>query len=293
MSLRLLHVHAHPDDESSKGAATTALYVAQGVEVVVATCTGGERGSILNPKLDQPENWKRLPALRRAEMAKAAEVLGVRQVWLGYVDSGMPEEGEELPLDAFARMNPEEAARPLVKLIREFRPQVLTTYDENGGYPHPDHIQCHRVSLAAVAAAADPLRWPELGEAWEVPKLYYDMTLHRARFAALDAAMHQAGLGHPYADWLNSWDGLARDTRLTTFVPCADYFAVRNEALRAHASQVDPDGPWFSVPLEIQQAGWPTEDYQLVSATVPVEFPEKDLFAGVRGPIDLAEGYSI
>ena len=83
------------------------------------------------------------------------------------------------------------------------------------------------------------------------------------------------------------------DRRLTTFVPCADYFAVRNEALRAHASQVDPDGPWFSVPLEIQQAGWPTEDYQLVSSAVPVELPEQDLFAGLRGPVDLAEGYSI
>ena len=160
MNLRLLNVHAHPDDESSKGAATTAYYIAQGVEVMVATCTGGERGSILNPKMENPENWANLPELRRAEMVKAAGILGIEQVWLGYVDSGLPEEGEELPTEAFARLDPEVAAGPLVKVIRDFRPQVLTTYDENGGYPHPDHIMCHLISMAAVTAAADPLAWP-------------------------------------------------------------------------------------------------------------------------------------
>lgn len=289
MSLRLLHVHAHPDDESSKGAATTAYYVAQGVRVMVATCTGGERGSILNPKMETPENWKNLPVLRKSEMAKAAEILGIEQVWLGYVDSGMPEEGEELPPDAFARLDPAVAAGPLVKVIREFRPQVLTTYDENGGYPHPDHIQCHRVSMAAVDAAADPDAWPEHGEPWQVPKVYYDMSLHRGRFAALDAAMHQAGLERPYAEWLAEWgEDPERLARLTTFVPCADYFSVRNAALLAHATQIDPDGRWFAVPLEIQQAGWPTEDYQLVRSTVPVKLPEDDLFAGLREGEDAA-----
>jgi mycothiol S-conjugate amidase len=283
MSLRMLHVHAHPDDESSKGAATTAYYVAQGVRVVVATCTGGERGSILNPKMESPENWKNLAALRKAEMTKAASILGIEQVWLGYVDSGMPDDGEELPPDAFARLDPELAAGPLVKVIREFRPQVLTTYDESGGYPHPDHIQCHRVSMAAVAAAADPEAWPELGEPWQVPKVYYDMTLHRGRYAALDAAMHRAGLGRPYAEWLAQWgEDPERLSRLTTFVPCSDYFDVRNAALLAHATQIDPEGRWFAVPLEVQKAGWPTEDFQLVRSTVPVELPESDLFAGLR-----------
>ncbi len=290
MSLRLLNVHAHPDDESSKGAATTAYYVAQGVRVMVATCTGGERGSILNPNMETPENWKNLPALRKAEMAKAAEILGIEQVWLGYVDSGMPDEGEELPADAFARLDPAVAAGPLVKVIREFRPQVLTTYDENGGYPHPDHIQCHRVSMAAVDAAADPDAWPEYGEPWQVPKVYYDMSLHRGRFAALDAAMHKAGLERPYAEWLAEWgEDPERLARLTTFVPCSDYFSVRNAALLAHATQIDPDGRWFAVPLEIQQAGWPTEDYQLVRSTVPVQLPEDDLFAGLREGADAEE----
>lgn len=284
MSLRLLHVHAHPDDESSKGAATTAYYVAQGVQVVVATCTGGERGSILNSKMDTPENWARLPELRRAEMAEAARILGIEQVWLGFTDSGMPEPGEDLPDDAFALLDPAEAAGPLVKVIRELRPQVLTTYDEHGGYPHPDHVMCHKVSMAAVEAAADPAAWPEHGEPWQVAKVYYDMSLHRGRYAALDAAMHEAGLGRPYAEWLAEWtEDAAKHARLTTFVPCAEYFSVRNAALLAHATQIDPDGRWFAVPLEIQQAGWPTEDYQLVRSTVPVKLPESDLFAGLRG----------
>jgi mycothiol S-conjugate amidase len=284
MNLRLLHVHAHPDDESSKGAATTAYYVAQGVQVLVATCTGGERGSILNPKLETPENEANLPALRRAEMTRAAEILGIQQVWLGYVDSGLPEGDEELPPEAFARLDPEVAAGPLVKVIREFRPQVLTTYDENGGYPHPDHIMCHKISMAAVAAAADPDAWPEHGEPWQVGKVYYDRSLHRARFAALDALMHESGLGTPYSEWLKERPEEELESRLTTFVPCSEFFAVRNAALLAHATQIDPDGWWFAVPLEIQQAGWPTEDFELVRSMVPVSFPESDLFAGLREP---------
>ncbi|PKQ21696.1 MAG: mycothiol conjugate amidase Mca, partial [Actinobacteria bacterium HGW-Actinobacteria-5] len=145
------------------------------------------------------------------------------------------------------------------------------------------HIQCHRVSMAAVDAAADPSAWPEHGEPWVVPKVYYDMTLHRGRFAALDAAMHEAGMERPYAEWLTQWsEDTDRLSRLTTFVPCADFFEVRNRALLAHATQIDPDGRWFAVPLEIQKAGWPTEDYQLVRSTVAVTLPESDLFAGVR-----------
>jgi mycothiol S-conjugate amidase len=280
--MKLLHVHAHPDDESSKGAATTAYYVAQGVEVMVATCTGGERGSILNPKMDSPQNWANLAELRRAEMAKAAHILGIHQVWLGYVDSGLPEGEEELPPEAFARIDPEVAAGPLVKVIREFRPQVLTTYDENGGYPHPDHIMCHRISIAAVTAAADPQAWPEHGEPWQVAKVYYDRSLHRGRFAALDAAMHKAGLGNPFTEWLQRMGSDETESRLTTFIPCAEFFEVRNAALLAHATQIDPDGQWFAVPLAIQKAGWPTEDFELVRSTVPVTLPESDLFAGLR-----------
>lgn len=281
--LRLLAVHAHPDDESSKGAATMARYVAEGVRVLVATCTGGERGDILNPRIDSPENRANIVELRRREMARAREILGVDQTWLGFVDSGLPE-GDPLPPlpeGCFALEDVDIAAGRLVRVIREFRPHVLLAYDENGGYPHPDHVMTHRISVAALDAAADADAWPEHGPAWQVLKVYYHMGFHRQRFASLDRLMHEHGLESPYAERLRSWRGPDLAERLTTFVPCADWFSVRDEALRAHATQVDPDGFWFAVPLEIQKLGWPTEDYQLVRSRVPTRLPEDDLFAGI------------
>ncbi len=262
-----------------------ARYVSEGAAVMVATFTGGERGDILNPRADTPETKADLPGVRRAEMAEAARILGVEHVWLGFVDSGLPE-GDPLPPlppGCFAIESVEDAARPLVEVIRRFQPHVLTTYDENGGYPHPDHIMTHRATMAALELA-DSDRWPELGSSWRVPKVYYHMTFHRERARALDRAMHEHGLESPYRERLRRWpDDPEQASRLTTFVPCADWFSVRDDALRAHATQVDPDGFWFAVPLAIQQAAWPTEDYQLVNSTVATQIPECDLFAGL-GP---------
>src|SRR6185312_13274236 len=163
-------VHAHPDDESSKGAATCARYIREGVDVLVVTCTDGSRGDILNPQLKtdpavQAEIEANLPEVRRKEMDAAREILGVRQAWLGFVDSGLPE-GDPLPPlpgGCFALQDVEKAAEPLVRLIREFRPHVITTYDENGGYPHPDHIMTHKISMVAFEAAGDPARYPGAG----------------------------------------------------------------------------------------------------------------------------------
>ena len=287
--LRLMAVHAHPDDESSKGAATMARYVAEDVDVLVVTCTGGERGDVLNPKLDRPEVWRDLPEIRRREMERAREILGVRQAWLGFVDSGYVEgyteadHFDKLPEDAFAREPLEVATAPLVKLMREFRPHVVTTYDEDGGYPHPDHIMCHRVSVEAFDAAGDPERYKEFGSAWQPMKLYYQISFSKARIVALHDAILAAGLESPYEEWLermeDAWD---KGDRITTRVPCGDYFGVRDDALRAHATQVDPDGRWFATPLEIQKQAWPTEDYELVRSTVDAVSPEDDLFAGIR-----------
>lgn len=280
--LRLMAVHAHPDDESSKGAATVARYVGEGVQVLVVTCTGGERGDILNPAMDTPENLANITELRRHEMARAREILGVDQTWLGFVDSGLPE-GDPLPPlpeGCFALADLGEASDRLARIIRQFRPHVLTTYDENGGYPHPDHIMTHTVSMAAVERATDPDA-PELGEPWQVLKVYYHMGFHRRRFATLDRLMHEHGIESPYAERLRTWDLDDLAERLTTFVPCADFFHVRDDALRAHATQVDPDGFWFAVPLDIQKLGWPTEDYQLVRSMVETTIPEDDLFAGI------------
>ncbi|GAA2612573.1 mycothiol conjugate amidase Mca [Dactylosporangium fulvum] len=283
--LRLMAVHAHPDDESSKGAAAMAKYAAEGIDVLVVTCTGGERGSVLNPKLDRPDVWENIATIRRAEMDRAREILGVRQAWLGFVDSGFPE-GDPLPPlpeDSFGLVDPEEGAAPLVELIRSFKPHVITTYDEEGGYPHPDHIMTHKITMVAFEAAADPARYPDRGEPWQPLKLYYNMGWSRARMMALHEAMLDAAGESPYTDWIKEWDN-RRDVgdRVTTRVPCGEYFEIRDDALRAHATQVDPDGFWFAVPLPIQQKVWPTEDYELVKSHVETRQPEDDLFTGVR-----------
>ncbi|WP_407560784.1 mycothiol conjugate amidase Mca [Streptomyces sp. 184] len=284
--LRLMAVHAHPDDESSKGAATMAKYVSEGVEVLVATCTGGERGSILNPKL-QGDAFieKNMHEVRRKEMAEAREILGVKQAWLGFVDSGLPE-GDPLPPlpdGCFALKEVDEAAEALVRLIREFKPQVITTYDENGGYPHPDHIMTHKITMAAFDAAGDPARYPDAGEPWQPLKVYYNQGFNRPRTVALHEAMLTRGLESPYGEWLERWKEFERKERtITTYVPCDEFFPVRDKALIAHATQIDPDGPWFKVPMEIQQEVWPTEEYELAKSLVDTSLPEDDLFAGIR-----------
>ena len=285
--LRLMAVHAHPDDESSKGAAATAKYVAEGVEVLVVTCTGGERGDVLNEQAAAEVAELGLEEVRRREMARAAEILGVRQVWLGFPDSGFPEGDPLPPLPAgcFAALPLKVVASPLVALIREFQPQVVTTYDENGGYPHPDHIRTHEVTMAAVAAAADPAMYLGVGGApWQVSKVYYNQQFSKQRVLALHLAMTDADLESPYDDWLKDWKDRPEDAdRLTTRVDAAAWFEVRDQALLAHRTQIDPEGRWFAVPMELQKSVWPTEDFQLARSTIAVELPENDLFAGLRG----------
>jgi len=294
--LRLVHVHAHPDDESSKGAASSARYAAEGVQVTVVTCTGGEAGSILNKKMDRPEIVENLIAVRRAEMAEAARIMGVDQVWLGFVDSGLPEGDPKPPLPpgCFALVPLEESTEALVRELRRLRPHVVTTYDESGGYPHPDHIRTHEVTVAAWDAVDDPARFPDAGPAWQPSKLYYHRSFSRARLIAMHDALQELGLESPYADRVKEWLDEAEnegadlspdpDTLVTTRVPCGDFFEVRDRALIAHATQIDPDSGWFSVPLDVQRRTWPTEDFQLVDSLVPASAPEDDLFAGLRGP---------
>jgi mycothiol S-conjugate amidase len=283
--LRLMAVHAHPDDESSKGAAAMARYLSEGVEAMVVTCTGGERGDVLNPAAQAEVDERGLLAVRRDEMARAAAVIGVRHEWLGFEDSGYPEGDPRPPLPSgcFADLPVEETLETLVGLIREFRPQVVTTYDENGGYPHPDHIRTHETTMAALAAAADGTRYPHLGEPWEVSKVYYNQTFSKARVEALHLAMIDADLDSPYHDWLERWDDRPDDAaRITTRVPCAEWFETRDRALLEHRTQIDPGSMWFQVPLQFQREVWPTEDFQLARSAVPVALPEDDLFAGLR-----------
>jgi mycothiol S-conjugate amidase len=292
--LRLMAVHAHPDDESSKGAATMARYAREGVDVLVVTMTGGERGDILNKAMERPEIRANLAAVRRAEMARAREILGVRQQFLGFTDSGLPE-GDPLPPlpeGCFALQPLETAARPLVRAVRQFRPQVILGYDENGGYPHPDHVKSHQVTIEAFEAAGDPDRYLDCGEPWQPAKLYYFATFHKDRLMALHEEMVRRGLDSPYGDRLDEWvdDPGKPGLEITARVPCSDFFDIRDQALTAHATQIDPAGSWFACPGDVQRAAWPTEDFHLARSVVDTENPEDDLFAGVRDSVRWMSG---
>jgi len=295
--LRLMAVHAHPDDESSKGAATMARYVREGIGVLVCTMTGGERGDIPNPAMDRPEVKANMASIRREEMAKAREILGVEQRFMGFVDSGLPEGDPKPPLPegSFALVPLAEAAAPLVKAVREFRPHVILTYDENGGYPHPDHIKTHQVTVEAFEAAADPDRYPEAGEPWQPLKLYYFVSFHQAKYVALHEELLRRGQDSPYEKIFAQWEERARkraelgirELEITTRVDTAGYLEIRDQALLAHATQIDPKSAWFDCPLDVQRTAWPTEDYHLARSLVDTELPEDDLFAGVRESVTL------
>lgn len=284
--LRLMAVHAHPDDESSKGAATMARYVAEGHDVMVVTCTGGERGDILNPAMDRPEVAENMVEHRRREMARAAEILGVEHRWLGFVDSGLPDGDPKPPLPegCFAVVPLAESVPRLVEVMREFKPHVVITYDENGGYPHPDHIRTHEISVPAFEAAGDPELYPEAGEPWTPLKLYYSHGFSRARLVAMHEALLAKGLESPYGEWLEKWSADRGDIshRITTRIECADYFEVRDAALMAHATQIDPNSRWFAVPLDVQREVWPYEEYELARSLIDTTLPEDDLFSGIR-----------
>ncbi|HEX2039513.1 MAG TPA: mycothiol conjugate amidase Mca [Acidimicrobiales bacterium] len=283
--LALLTVHAHPDDESSKGAGTVAKYKAMGVRTVLVCCTGGEEGDILNPAMDRPDVRERLPEVRQEELARAAEVIGYDEVvMLGYRDSGMPGTPANEHPDCFACAPEDEAVGRLVAAIRRARPQVIVTYgDEQAFYPHPDHLRVHDISVKAFDAAGDPERFPEAGDPWQPLKLYYTLW-SMARIRQMHAKFKELGLESPFDEkWLSRPD---QDHRITTKVDISEYADVRREALLAHATQIDPQSPfWFGLPPEVMREIHPFDDYHLARSLVPTEPPEDDLFAGVRDPV--------
>ena len=282
MARRLLAVHAHPDDESSKGAGTYARYVDEGAEVMVVSCTGGERGDVQNEGLQERAKAERdMAGLRRVEMGRAQQVLGIEHRWLGYQDSGLPEPGEPVPAGSFALIPLPIAAEPLVRIVRAFRPHVLITYDESGGYPHPDHIRTHQLAMVAYRAASDPSAYHDMGQPWSISKVYYDRIFNAQRVNAVLDAMRSTG--HPLAsefEQLASWVA-ARPDVATTHIRVADQLERRDAALRAHASQVAPDDRFFFWPNDVQRQAWPFEDFQLVESAVEPSLPEDDLFAGI------------
>lgn len=281
--LCLLTVHAHPDDEASKGAGTVARYHAEGVRTVLVCCTGGEAGDILNPEMDSPEVRDNLPAVRREELARAAKVIGYDEVvMLGYRDSGMPETDHNSHPECFAMADFREAVGRLVTVVRRERPQVIVTYgDDQRGYPHPDHLRVHDISVAAFEAAADPDAYPWAGDPWQPLKLYYTMW-SRKRMEALHAKFLELGLESPFSDdWFKNRPN--HDDRTTTSIDIAGYADARREGLLAHRTQVDPNSKfWFGLPPEVQNEIHPYDDYIRARSLVEAELPESDLFAGVR-----------
>jgi mycothiol S-conjugate amidase len=280
--LRLLTIHAHPDDEASKGAATVARYVAEGVQATLVCCTGGEAGDIINPALDRPEVRADLGAVRMAELDASAAAIGFYEVvMLGYRDSGMPDTPENADPRCFARAPLDEAVERLVAVIRRVRPHVILTYgDEQQGYPHPDHLRVHEITLPAWHAAGDAQAYPAAGAPWTPSKLYYSAWA-RARFLALHQAFLDGGVESPFDQkW---FDRPSHDHRITTQVDITGWYPVRSAALRAHATQIDPAEPfWFGLTDEVAEAAYPWEDFELAESRVPTTTPETDLFAGLR-----------
>ena len=296
---RLLLVHAHPDDESINQGATMARYVAEGRGVTLVTCTAGEMGEILVP------DWSHLAAdqqdglgeHRREELAAAMKVLGVTDHrFLGgfgaYRDSGMKwhEDGHAIPADevhanAFWHADLNEAADHLVRVIRDVRPQVLVTYDQFGGYGHPDHIQAHRVAMYAAQLAAAPSYKLELGEPWEVAKLYWG-AMAESRMRESLRAIRESGDTETFAGM--EPDGemgpfVTADELLTACVDGTEFVQRKMDALAQHRSQVDPDG-FFFAGAESGHAFWAEEFYRLVKGTpgpVADNGLEADLFAGL------------
>ncbi|MBI2710637.1 MAG: mycothiol conjugate amidase Mca [Actinobacteria bacterium] len=280
--LCLLAVHAHPDDEASKGACTVHKYHEEGVRTVLVCCTGGEAGDILNPAMDTPEVRERIHDVRREELARSAGIIGYDALeWLGYKDSGMPGTPENEDPGNFANAPLDEAVGRLVAILRRERPQVVLTYsDDQQGYPHPDHIRVHDVTMAAVDAAAEPSAYVEAGEPWTVSKVYYSVW-SRQRILAMHEKFLELGLESPYDQrW---FDRPSQDDRITTSIDVAGLYHVRAEALRAHATQIDPDSPfWFGLSDDVASAVHPWEEWVLARSEVDSGLPELDLFSGVR-----------
>lgn len=280
---RLLFVHAHPDDEASKGAATAARYVDEGAEVTLVTCTGGEAGDVLNAN-HPPVDPRELPGLRALELAEAVAIIGFTDtIGLGEVDSGFHEDMSDVPHGCFASVPVDRPATRLATVLRDKRPHVVVTYPADGGYPHPDHIRTHTVTMRAVELAGDPTAEGVDGAPWDVPRTVYVTGFPRERTEALHQALLEGGLESPFEKWIAKMDERGpRDTDVPADVRVhvRDWLERRDDALRAHATQIDPEGSWFHVPREVEAEVFPWDTFVLLRGE-PYPPGAEDLFAGL------------
>ena len=280
----LLAVHAHPDDECIGTGGILARYSAEGVRTILLTCTDGAVGEISDPNLATPEN---LAEVRAGELDEAVRILGVsRLVKLGYRDSGMAGTDDNQNPASFLQSSFDEAVERVVKVIREEHPDVVVTYDENGGYGHPDHIRSHQVAVAAFAAAGDPVRFPNAGAAWPARKLYYSVVPRSAvrRFAE---ELREAGIESPFPAVARGGEdevsfGVS-DDRVTTLVDVSEYATAKRQALAAHRTQMGPEQFFMRLPPPMFARVFGNESFQRVEGpTVNTSGgPEDDLFAGL------------
>jgi mycothiol S-conjugate amidase len=289
--LCVLSVHAHPDDEASKGAATMARYHAEGVRTVLVTCTGGEAGDILNPAADTEDVRADLTAVRRRELDEAVRIIGYDALYLlGYRDSGMADTEPNAHPDNFANADLDDAVGRLVEIVRAERPQVLVGYARDRVYAHPDHVRVHEITVLAFERAGDPDWYPERGTPWQPLKLYYTSGFTRERITSLHDWFVEAGEESPFTKWIERIEAEATADddadRTTTRIDVRGFIDVGRDALLAHRTQVPPDSFFFRVPLEVQEERHPWEEYILARTlvdpgTADGEY-ETDLFAGLR-----------
>jgi N-acetyl-1-D-myo-inositol-2-amino-2-deoxy-alpha-D-glucopyranoside deacetylase len=296
----MLLVHAHPDDETINNGATMAKYAAEGAAVTLVTCTLGEQGEVLVDELTHlaAERDDTLGQHRIGELTRAMASLGVTDFrFLGgpgrYRDTGMAHSPDgfamvpaEVRKDSFWAADLTEAATYLVEVMREVRPQVLITYDEAGGYFHPDHIQAHRVAMYASLLAAAPSYRVDLGEPWDIAKIYWAaMSQSRLR----EGVRRLRELGDTTTFEGMDPDGpmppfATPDELLTTAVDGAQYVENKLTAMKAHATQITVDGPFFALSNNLGNEVWSTEYYRLVKGRLSPEHgneQETDLFSGV------------
>ncbi len=301
--LCILTVHAHPDDEASKGAPTLALYHDYRVRTVLVCCTGGEEGDLQNPALRDEggpfhglhadDEKAMLARLRPQELAESARIIGFDEVvMLGYRDSGMLDSPANEHPECFHQADLDEAVGRLVTVIRRERPQVIITYgDDQRGYPHPDHVKVHDISVPAFERAGDPMWYPWAGPVWQPLKLYYAVWSRTRLLAVHEAMLHQHN-SSPYDEvWLNR---PGHDERITTRIPVASHMWARSGALRAHATQVDPKEPWwFGLDDAQLSKAYPFEDWVLAKSAVGMpgqDEVETDLFEGIAAVLPIVEG---